>query len=110
MKRFSAVVVAIVISVGSAAGQRLSDARLRTRAEGCRTTFASSCDGPVAGRLASGDCTVDDGTRYDRSSVTLPASRTVGITLRPLASSFTNPWLAVTGPAGSPPVVYGPAA
>lgn len=113
MIRFSAAALCFLSIALPVLAARPNRARLDTLGGSCGTTTINSCGATVSGALESGDCTFSDGTRYDRFTVTLPPQRSVAVTLRPLAASFSNPWLGVVAPIGDPsvpPAVFGPVA
>jgi hypothetical protein len=112
MNRFSAALLLALIALPSFAA-RPNRARLVNMGGACDTTHIAGCDTVVSGAIESGDCAFSDGTRYDSFTITLPPQRSVSVTLRPLAASYTNPWLGIVAPRGDPsvpPAIFGPVA
>ncbi|HEY4639751.1 MAG TPA: hypothetical protein VII75_00270, partial [Thermoanaerobaculia bacterium] len=89
-----------------------ADARhkLVSDAAGCTVTTLS-CGVPASGELAPGDCTFDDGTKYDVWSFSGVAGQTVRLSVAPLDSTYTTPDLILVPPQGdasTPPETWGP--
>lgn len=71
-----------------------------THAEGCSVSTLT-CDGtPQEGTIATGDCTVTDGTRYDQWQVFGNAGDEITVTIDALDTTLTDPFIDLEPPDG----------
>lgn len=91
-----------LLIVGAATLQADPRSPLRRKfvnAEGCAVSTLT-CDGtPQQGTIASGDCTVSDGTRYDQWQVAGNAGDEITVTLDALDTTLTDPFIDLEPPA-----------
>lgn len=82
------------------ADPRLALRRKFADTEGCAVSTLS-CDGtPQEGTIATGDCTVTDGTRYDQWQVFANAGDELTVELQALDTTLTDPFIDLEPPDG----------
>src|SRR5260221_5868283 len=82
------------------ADPRLALRRKYANTEGCAVSTLT-CDGtPQEGTIATGDCTVTDGTRYDQWQVFANAGDELTVELDALDTKLTDPFLDLEPPDG----------
>jgi hypothetical protein len=109
MKRVAGVMLSVAVTCGAFAGPPTMD-EIRTLAGSCTTTRVAGCDTETFGNLESGDCLFSDGSRYDSFAFSGTAGQLLEVTVRPLATTYSRPWIALLPPAGDPsepPVISG---
>ena len=87
-----------------------TEAQIAPLADGCVVTMAAGCGSTTLGQLAPGDCTISTGQFGDVIDFAASAGQEFALTLRPLASAYTNPVLTVRPPSGdgtTMPIVIG---
>ncbi len=93
----------IFLLAGAAATEatpRLGMRHKFANAEGCAVSTLT-CDGtPQEGTIANGDCTVADGTRYDKWQVFANAGDEITVQIEALDATLTDPFLDLESPDG----------
>lgn len=111
MRRLAVVTLLFVSIITSTLfAARPDHASIRALVGSCSASVIESCDTENDGRLETGDCLFDDGTRFDTFDFQGHAGQLIEITIRPLSPSYSKPWLALISPSGDvaePPVIHG---
>lgn len=66
----------------------------------CTSRPITACDVDLEGTLEAGDCTLGDGTKYDRFTFQGTAGQVIEVVVRPLDASYTKPWMWLLSPLG----------
>src|SRR5882724_8354616 len=91
---------AALVQAAVQAAPRLSLRRKFANTEGCAVSTLT-CDGtPQEGTIATGDCTVTDGTRYDQWQVFAHAGDELTVELDALDTTLTDPFIDLEPPDG----------
>lgn len=99
MKRVALLLFVFAGTLALHAAPRVLPHHKFAHADGCSVSTLN-CDGtPQEGTIATGDCTVTDGTRYDQWQVFGTAGDEITVTLDALDTTLTDPFIDLEPPA-----------